>query len=86
MTDFNKICYHAVMEILKWEMVQLHQIHRRMTVVYDEDAPSYAMQNNHKVRPLSRLASLIQLVLNVDLASVFTAMAGLVFSQLSAYF
>jgi len=42
MTDFNKIRYRAVIESLKLENVQSQQIHSGMTVVYGEDAPSYA--------------------------------------------
>jgi len=42
MTDFNKIRYRAVIEFLTLENVQPQQIHSRMTVVYSEDAPSYA--------------------------------------------
>ena len=42
MTDFNKIRYRAVIEFLTLENIQPQQIHSRMTVVYSEDAPSYA--------------------------------------------
>jgi len=42
MTDFNKICYRAVIEFLTLENVPPQQIHNRMTVVYGECAPSYA--------------------------------------------
>ena len=42
MTDFNKICYRAVIEFLTLENVSPQQIHNRMTVVYGECAPSYA--------------------------------------------
>ena len=43
MTDFNKIRYRALIEFLTLENVQPQQIHNRMTVVYAECAPSYAM-------------------------------------------
>jgi len=43
MTDFNKIHYHAMIEFLTLENVPPQQIHNRMTVVYGECAPSYAM-------------------------------------------
>jgi len=43
MTDFNKIRYRAVIEFSTLENVQPQQIHSHMTVVYGEDAPSYAM-------------------------------------------
>ena len=42
MTDFNKIRYHAVIEFSTLENVHPQQIHSHMTVVYGEDAPSYA--------------------------------------------
>ena len=42
MTDFNKICYRAVIEFLTLENVPPQQIHNRMPVVYGECAPSYA--------------------------------------------
>ena len=42
MTDFNKIHYHAVIELLTLDNVQPQKIHSRMTVIYGEDAPSYA--------------------------------------------
>ena len=43
MTDFNKICYRAVIEFLTLENVPPKQIHNRMTVVYSECELSYAM-------------------------------------------
>ena len=43
MTDFHKIRYCAVIEFLTLENVPPQQIHNRMTVVYGECAPSYAM-------------------------------------------
>jgi len=43
MTDFNKSRYRAVIEFLTLENVPPQQIHNRMTVVYGEYAPSYAM-------------------------------------------
>ena len=42
MSDFNKIRYRAVIEFLTLENVHPQQIHNRMIVVYDENAPSYA--------------------------------------------
>ena len=42
MSDFNRIRYHAVIEFLTLENVSPQQIHNWMTVVYSEDAPSYA--------------------------------------------
>ena len=42
MSDFNRIRYRAVIEFLTLENVSPQQIHNRMTVVYGEDAPSYA--------------------------------------------
>jgi len=43
MTDFNRIRYRAVIAFLTLENVPPQQIHNRMTVVYGECAPSYAM-------------------------------------------
>ena len=43
MTNFNKIRYRAVIEFSTLENVQPQQIHSHMTVVYGEDAPTYAM-------------------------------------------
>jgi len=43
MTDFNKICYRAVIEFITLENVPPQQIHNGMTVVYGECALSYAM-------------------------------------------
>ena len=43
MTDFNKIRYRAVIEFLTLENISPQQILNRMTVVYSECAPSYAM-------------------------------------------
>jgi histone-lysine N-methyltransferase SETMAR len=42
MSDFNKIRYRAVIEFLTLENVQPQQIHNRMTIVYGDNAPSYA--------------------------------------------
>jgi len=41
-SDFNRIRYRAVIEFLTLENVSPQQIYNRMTVVYGEDAPSYA--------------------------------------------
>ena len=42
LSDFNRIRYRAVIEFLTLENVSPQQIHNQMTVVYGEDAPSYA--------------------------------------------
>jgi len=41
-SDFNRIRYRAVIEFLTLENVSPEQIHNRMSVVYGEDASSYA--------------------------------------------
>ena len=44
-TDFNKICYRAVINFLTLKSVQPQQIHSQMTVIYGEEVPSYATVN-----------------------------------------
>ena len=38
----NAYCYRPVIEFSTLESVEPQQIHKRMTVVYGEDAPSHA--------------------------------------------
>jgi len=45
MADFSKIRYRAVIGFLTSKNVQPQQIHSRMTAVYGNDVPSYAMVN-----------------------------------------